>query len=249
MRPIGDEARRVLQGRARLLDRDKLSALSPFLFIIPHPDDEVLGCGGLIAEASDHDLEIAIVYLTDGSASHVGSPTWPPNRLAKVRRHEALCALAILGVQAKEVLFLDWPDADPYPACSGAFSRSVEQVIRWRPSLQPRSIWAPYAGEGHCDHQAALALGRAIRNQWMAPRPKLFEYLVWAWNDPDIDKCLDRRTVWSLRCAHQITRRRRALACHATQLGALIDDAIESFALPRPLTALVDSHSELYVES
>ena len=248
MKAIGEDARQTLQPRAAELDGARLHALSPLLFIIPHADDEVLGCGGLIAEASDRNLDVRIVYLTDGAASHRGSPTWPPERLASARRLEAKRALKILGVEARDVLFLDWPDAAPYPAHSAEFKRSVGTVIQWRSGSPPRSVWAPYKGEGHCDHQSAWSLASTVRRNWAKPAPAFFEYLVWGWNDPGIRDSLSDRTLWRLPCAHQIARRRRALACHATQLGMLIKDAAESFALPGALAALTDCASEIYLE-
>jgi LmbE family N-acetylglucosaminyl deacetylase len=217
--------------------------------MIPHADDEVLGCGGLIAEASDRNLDVRIVYLTDGAASHIGSPTWTPDRLASVRRREALRALAVLGVKPQDVLFLDWPDAAPHPPHSQPFKRSVETVFRWRGGSPPRSVLAPYKNEGHCDHQAAWALAGALSRLWTSPPPARFEYLVWGWSDPGIGEILSGRTLWRLACAHQVARRRRALACHATQHGKLIDDARQSFALPETLTALADCASEFYLES
>ncbi len=248
MKPIGDTARRALQARARPLDAARLRGLSPLLLIIPHPDDETLGCGGLIAEASDHNLDVSILYLTDGAASHRGSASWPAKRLAKVRRGEALSALDVLGVRADHVLFLDWPDAAPHPPRSKAFARSVEAVRRWRGGSPPRSVWAPYRDEGHCDHQAAWTLACEIARLWTASTPAMFEYLVWSWSDPGIAESLNGRSVWSLACEHQIARRRRALACHATQLGGLIDDAAQSFAIPASLRALTDCPHEVYLE-
>jgi LmbE family N-acetylglucosaminyl deacetylase len=248
VKAIGEAARRALQAHARPLDAARLRALSPLLFIVPHPDDEVLGCGGLIAEASDRDLDVRVVYLTDGAASHRGSPTWPPDRLARTRRAEALSALTVLGVAPEDVLFLDWPDAAPHPPLSPAFTRSVETVIRWLRDSPPLSVWAPYREEGHCDHRAAWALARAVRRLCRSPPPALLEYLVWGWNDSGVAEDLRDRTVWRLACARQIARRRRALACHATQLGGLIGDAAQSFTLPDTLTALTDCPSELYLE-
>lgn len=248
VRAIGDKVRRALQAQASPLNSIRLRSLSPLLLVIPHPDDEVLGCGGLIAEASDLNLDVRIVYLTDGAASHRGSPTWPPDRLARVRRQEALQALDVLGVGAEDVLFLDWPDAAPNAPDSPAFGRSIGAISRWR-NRAPRSIWAPYINEDHCDHRAAWGLACAVRRLWTSSPPTMFEYLVWGWNAPGVGERLRGRALWRLSCAHQIARRRRALVCHATQLGSLIDDATQSFALPQALTALTDCPTEIYLES
>ena len=59
--------------------REKLVVLAP------HPDDETLGCGALLARAF-LGAGAHIICLTDGSASHPGSRHWTPARLAAQRR-------------------------------------------------------------------------------------------------------------------------------------------------------------------
>ncbi len=61
---------------------DFLRTASALIVIAPHPDDDVLGCGALIARASMH-LPVRVIYLTDGSASHENSPTYPPDRYVR----------------------------------------------------------------------------------------------------------------------------------------------------------------------
>ena len=39
----------------------------PFVVLSPHPDDETLGTGGLIAEACARDQEVDVIVVTDGS--------------------------------------------------------------------------------------------------------------------------------------------------------------------------------------
>jgi LmbE family N-acetylglucosaminyl deacetylase len=57
----------------------------PFVVIAPHPDDESLACGGLLALASCEGVRAAIVVVSDGAGSHPGSRAWPPARLAALR--------------------------------------------------------------------------------------------------------------------------------------------------------------------
>ena len=67
-------------------------------------------------------------------------------------------------------------------------------------------------------------------------------------DEPGIGERLRGSALWRLACAHQIARRRRALACDAIKLGSLIDDAAESFAIPGSLAALTDCSTEIYLE-
>src|SRR5690606_38092378 len=48
----------------------------PLLVIAPHPDDETLGCGGVIALATCRNVRVHTVFVTDGGASHPNSAEW-----------------------------------------------------------------------------------------------------------------------------------------------------------------------------
>jgi hypothetical protein len=50
--------------------------------VAPHPDDEVLSVGGLLAQLADTGTPVEVIAVTDGTASHSGSTEWPAERLA-----------------------------------------------------------------------------------------------------------------------------------------------------------------------
>ena len=81
---------------------------SQLIVIAPHPDDDVIGCGALIARVAQ-DRPVRVCYVTDGAASHIGSPTYTPRRLRDVREREAARGLRRLGVRERAT-FLRWPD-------------------------------------------------------------------------------------------------------------------------------------------
>jgi len=234
-----------LQERATPLDRRRLEALSPILVIAPHQDDETLGCGGLLATASQLGLRPQVAFLTDGAASHTGSASWPAERLAKTRRREALAALSLLGVPRRDICFLGWTDAQPYRAGEAAYAATLKRLAHWITPVQPRSLWSPWPGEKHCDHVAAgeLAADLALR---LPSRPLCMDYLVWGWAEPDL--AIAQARVWALTCSQTIDVRRRALACHRTQVSNLIADAEFSFQIPAPLAALTQRPVEVYLE-
>ncbi|MBD0337375.1 MAG: PIG-L family deacetylase, partial [Cyanobacteria bacterium Co-bin13] len=83
---------------------------APALIVAPHPDDETLGCGGLIALKRQQGTEVRVVILTDGRASHPSHPRLPTQELVAIRQQEATQALAVLGVPPEDLHFFNQPD-------------------------------------------------------------------------------------------------------------------------------------------
>ena len=76
------------------------------MVVAPHPDDEVLGVGGVLAEVAGAD----VVAVTDGEASHPDSTVYSQEALAAVRRDETATALTALGQDPSWVFRLGHPD-------------------------------------------------------------------------------------------------------------------------------------------
>jgi LmbE family N-acetylglucosaminyl deacetylase len=242
---VGGGAWTILRARARRLDAAALEALSPMLILSPHQDDETLGCGGLIATACAQGLAPRVAYLTDGAASHRGSPSWSPRRLAAERRREAKGALGVLGVPPPDIHFLDWPDSGPIPPGTPAHAAAVEALKAWLRPRPPRSVWSTWRGEPHCDHEAAADLADVLAARLSGPVRRL-DFIVWGWTRPELTA--EAKDVWALGCQGAIPLRRRALACHRTQTTGLISDAQEAFRIPPEIAALASRPAELYLE-
>ena len=89
------------------------------LVFSPHPDDETLGVGGLIARATHARIPVEIVFMTNGdgypnAVQHDFDVRKPTDAdyvaLGEVRQREALAAVAQLGVKRTQVRFLGFPD-------------------------------------------------------------------------------------------------------------------------------------------
>jgi len=89
------------------------------LVLAPHPDDEVLGCGGIIQEAVKNKLPLKIVFLTYGDNNQWSFlfyrkyPVVMPKgaeAMGVVRHDEALAADKVLGVLPSQLVFLGYPD-------------------------------------------------------------------------------------------------------------------------------------------
>lgn len=115
------------------------------LVIAPHPDDEVLGCGGTLARLVDEGLEVHVAIVTSGRP-----PTYSAESVAQVQ-DEARRAHALLGVTATHQL--DFPAAglDALPASE--LNAGVGQVIR---DVRPDTLFVPFLGDVHQDHQRAF---------------------------------------------------------------------------------------------
>src|SRR5687768_9997585 len=86
--------------------------LGDIVIIAPHMDDEILACGGTIAQLPDK-RRIYCIYATDGSQSPVPVYSWQGKvtvDLPAVRKQEAQNAMRVLGIPAENLLFLGLPD-------------------------------------------------------------------------------------------------------------------------------------------
>src|SRR5579872_6984375 len=86
-----------------------LARVQSAVIVAAHPDDEVLGAGGLISMLAAARARLRLVTITDGEASHRGHGSRAA--LARRRAAERDAALHALGAQAVEVVRLGLPDS------------------------------------------------------------------------------------------------------------------------------------------
>ena len=113
------------------------------LIIAPHPDDEVLGCGGVMARHADQGDEVHVLVVTRGAPE-----IFPPEQIEDTRQ-ELRAAHAVLGVSTVQFLDFPAPKLDTIPGHK--LADAIAGVIR---SLQPSIIYLPHRGDIHTDHQA-----------------------------------------------------------------------------------------------
>ena len=125
------------------------------LVIAPHPDDEVLGCGGTIVKHSSAGDEVYLCVVTK-----VYSPDWAAGEIED-RRGETLKANEILGI--KQTCFLGFPTVKLDTIPQKRLNDALTQVIS---KIQPEVVYIPYWGDANRDHQ--LVAGATV----IATRPK-----------------------------------------------------------------------------
>lgn len=115
------------------------------LVLAPHPDDEVIGTGGLIQLALANGADVRVVFLTMGDINipsfltYTGRPKLTPRQIigmGEIRRQEAIAALRVLGLPADHVLFLGYPDGGTLRIWESHWSTSAGHWRRWIRSSQ-----------------------------------------------------------------------------------------------------------------
>jgi len=125
----------------------------------PHPDDEILGCGGTLAAHAEAGDSVTVVYMTSGDA---GSRYIPKEQLGPIREREALKACSLLGIT--DLVFLRNPDS--YLSHDTDNLLSLTNLIR---NKQPDYIYLPHQHDAHKDHIVTYELVVEARTRAAEP--------------------------------------------------------------------------------
>ncbi|PRY93791.1 LmbE family N-acetylglucosaminyl deacetylase [Hasllibacter halocynthiae] len=212
----------------------------PVLVLAPHADDEVLGCGALLADCWREGVPAHVVCLTDGAASHPRSAT----DLAALRRTELERTITILGgVPARDLTCLGHPDAALHDVPEGVVAAQLLALVD---AGGARVLVVPSPLDPHCDHVTAAALADRVA----AARPALvvLHYPIWSrWTGGGAAPPVPG----SRRHAYPVTApalKARAIAAHASQQGGVIRDDPDGFAMPEGFAAMFAQGPEIYDE-
>ena len=97
----------------------ELTSQDRILILAPHPDDEVLGCGGIIQQAAKRGLPLKVVFLTYGDNNQWSFMVYRKRLIVMpravramglVRYGEAQAAAKTLGISSDQLIFLGYPD-------------------------------------------------------------------------------------------------------------------------------------------
>jgi LmbE family N-acetylglucosaminyl deacetylase len=119
--------------------------------VLAHPDDESLGCGGVLARYAAEGIETYLLTATLGERGRIAGERPGPEIVAPIRERELRCAAATLGV--RELHLLGYVDAeldgaDPRQAAA----RIAAHVRRIRPQVVV--TFGAEGSYGHPDHIA-----------------------------------------------------------------------------------------------
>lgn len=217
----------------------------PVVIIAPHQDDESLACGGLIARRRNEGLPVHVVFITDGSASHPNHARLGPADVARLRRTEAMRAMACLGVERTAVLFLDEPDGTLKSITAPRREQLVARLTACFTAIGPVEVFLPCHPDGSSEHDASFgfvvdALARS------GLRPDLWQYPVWSWWNPTllVRRWLATRDCRRLPLEDFRPHKKKAIQCYQTQIAPLAPDV--TAALPAELVDIVQTDAEYF---
>lgn len=112
------------------------------LSIAPHPDDEILGCGGTLAKLAALGNEVFVAIATKAQP-----PLFTDEFVAQGRK-EALLAHRLIGI--KETYFCELPAANLDTTEHHKINYEISKLVS---DVRPDILFVPYFGDLHLDHQ------------------------------------------------------------------------------------------------
>jgi LmbE family N-acetylglucosaminyl deacetylase len=179
------------------------------LVVAPHPDDEILGCGGTIARHVKHGDRVHLVVVTRGMPE-----VFSPDSVVRVRR-ELSAAQQLLGISSVKFLDFPAPSLDTVPGY--LLSSAILSVLR---EVQPDIVYFPHHGDIHGDHRAAsLATMVAARPNGNTHVPRLLTYETLSeseWGNPNSSDAF-LPTVF-VDISEYLQDKLKAMQCYESQL-------------------------------
>ena len=200
------------------------------LILIPHPDDEVVGCFAAAARAVASGAKLFGFHLTTGVPA--AELLWPWDRKShmgrvRTRREEAAAAAELMNIQP--IGFRETPTRRFRFDLEGA----REEILRLISEHEIDTVWVPAFEGAHQDHDATNALAGTLR-----PKVSVYEFAEYnnaggRTRSQEFPESNGTETVIEL-TTDEVERKRAALAVYRSERGNLahIESARECF---RPL--------------
>lgn len=215
---------------------DSLAHLGKTLIVAPHPDDEVLGCGGTMARLADCGQEVHVAVVTRGY-----EPAFPSAMVEQVRA-ELAEAHKVLGVT--QCHFLDLPAAALDTVPGAELNAAIGGLVQ---KLAPETLFLPFIGDIHRDHQLIFTAGLvAARPRGPDAPRRAYAYETLSetnWAAPGVTETFAPNVYFDIN--DTIERKLEAFGCFNSQVRSFPDErsfkTIESLAIVRGSTVYLPS--------
>ena len=124
------------------------------LILSPHADDEILGCGGLIAKYSKRNYYINVVILTNANK---GAPEIYSSKQIENIRKESKLANQLIGT--KKLFFENLPglNLNNYP-----FYKITNLIQKYIYQINPEIVLIPSINDIHDDHKIIFKAAKVV---------------------------------------------------------------------------------------
>jgi LmbE family N-acetylglucosaminyl deacetylase len=152
------------------LSRNATAALlqGTALVLSPHPDDETIGCGLLLAQMAQEGRSTSVALATDGAGGwYSAAPRPTPDDIVKIRHLEWHRALDALNVPKEARFEFGFADGS-LQQHEGEVAERIAGLLR---KLVPSQVFVTTPDDPHPDHQSlAKATAQAVIEVY-GPRP------------------------------------------------------------------------------
>lgn len=146
------------------------------LVFSPHPDDESIGCGGVLTKHKLMGSTVQTVFMTSGEQGKAGTE---PDMVKVIREGEALRAAERLGTLPPK--FLRYPDGELADFLPARVKATTNLIIQENPDV----IFVPSEDDEHVDHKATFYMvvdglrSLKINRPDIEIHPEVYMYEVW----------------------------------------------------------------------
>lgn len=178
--------------------------MSNILIIAPHMDDEVLGCGGVIARHRDNGNKVNVIFVAHRVYNHKFD-----EKRNDIEKSHAIKAKEMLGYD--DAIFLDLQDE----RLDAALQDIIIPLEEYIDKIKPDTVYVPFRGDNNQDHRAVFDAARVVLRPASTPfvdsvymyevpssteqSPPLPENIFCPNNYVNISNCIDRKST-ALKC-------------------------------------------------
>lgn len=217
------------------------------LIFAPHPDDEVLGCGGVMAKYASQGDDVTVCVVTSGQPPIFDNSTaiangWPHTLYPEIQKsHEVL--------HVKETVFLQCPAADLESVPRYKLNGMVNDLVQ---RVKPEVVYIPHFGDMQKDHKLVSdAVMVAVRPRGKHRVRKVYSYETLSeteWNIPHVANVFIPNTYVDI--TPYFKDKLAAMECYQSQLAPFPEarslEAVEALAKLRGST-MRSKYSEAFV--
>lgn len=210
---------------ARCASLHHLTGGGPIIVLAPHPDDETLGCGGVLAACAAAGIAAYVFVLTDGSLSHPGARS-----LSRLRLGETIGALRALGLKPQALRRHSLHDGRALFDGVG-MRRAASRLARFAVKVNATRLFVAWRHDPHPDHMAAALV--AERARVAAPRLRVLHYPIRGRFLPSDTAISANWSATRFDARAFVPHKRRAMAAYRSQTTPLIATGALAFRFRR----------------
>ena len=189
------------------------------LVVSPHPNHEVLGCGGAMALLRQMGFRVHVLFVGDGGEHLSLESLNDLSALVPGTTAGEVCHLiGKVGVSQDAAVFLNLRENLIPKREQPGFEEAVRLCINEMEAFQPDTILLPFLDQGNRDVQATWQIVREAARQSFYP-VRMIEYRLWSWSKLDgaMDQNDTSRKSWRLDIKEVIDLKISALDSHLQQ--------------------------------